>query len=595
MHVVPVFLVCAGAIAAASITDEADTSAKSDSSQVAANTTVRGVVFHDKNTNGLHDKGEPGLKGILVSNSREVVKTDASGRYELPVYDNMAVFVTKPAGYTPPLDSTNIPRFSYIHLPAGSPPEIKDYQGISPTGPLPETIDFPLIRTDGKKKFRAIITGDTQVYTDREIDYLRDSFVREAAGIDASCVITMGDNLGDDLSLYPRYLRVMSAIGQPVWLVPGNHDMNFDAANAMHAFDTFKRVFGPTYYSFEYGDVHFVVLNNVLYPSPRNTKKKSYHGEVDSVQMRWLAADLDNVSKKKLVVLCMHIPIVSFTDRKSPMNMLENRKELYALLKDRPVVALAGHTHTLEHILPGDREESWGQASPIPQIIVGAACGSWWSGDLDTYGVPLAYQRLGAPRGFMIFDFDGPRYVDRYKATGKSFNTQMHVGFKTPAFDAWYDTLTAWMSTEAKSRPEQPPVTIHDLPAPNIVTTSESGATRAVANIWNGSRETQVTFVFDDTTKLAGTRTTDLADPFALRQQAYVFRYAAGFQMFQDARLGPAPPQPLGRWLHTRESPHVWTCDFPANLSPGVHTLEVRANDRYGRVASELLVFELID
>jgi hypothetical protein len=40
-----------------------------------------GVVFHDRNRNGIRDAGEPGIPNVLVSNQREVVKTDAQGRY----------------------------------------------------------------------------------------------------------------------------------------------------------------------------------------------------------------------------------------------------------------------------------------------------------------------------------------------------------------------------------------------------------------------------------------------------------------------------------------------------------------------------------
>jgi hypothetical protein len=213
--------------------------------------TVKGVVFWDKNGNGIQDDGEPGLPNISVSNGKEVVRTDEHGFYSLPAYDEMVVFISKPAGFTPPLNKYNVPQFFYIHEPKGSPPEIKQFPGISPTGPLPPMVNFPLhserdaekfISPDhDPKKFKAIITGDTQVYTDKEIEYLRDSFVKEVSGMEASFVISMGDNIGDNLSLYPRYLEVMGNIRRPIWLVPGNHDVNYDANNPAYAFETFKR------------------------------------------------------------------------------------------------------------------------------------------------------------------------------------------------------------------------------------------------------------------------------------------------------------------------------------------------------------------
>jgi len=42
---------------------------------------IRGVVFWDKNGNGIQDEGEPGLHDVSVSNGKEVVLTDGKGLY----------------------------------------------------------------------------------------------------------------------------------------------------------------------------------------------------------------------------------------------------------------------------------------------------------------------------------------------------------------------------------------------------------------------------------------------------------------------------------------------------------------------------------
>src|SRR5690606_24329289 len=65
--------------------------------------TARGLVFHDSNGNRRFDEGEKPLKGIRVSNGRDIVKTDDEGRYELPVDDDTIVFVIKPRGWRTPL------------------------------------------------------------------------------------------------------------------------------------------------------------------------------------------------------------------------------------------------------------------------------------------------------------------------------------------------------------------------------------------------------------------------------------------------------------------------------------------------------------
>ncbi len=57
----------------------------------------------------------------MVSNGRDVARTDRDGRYALPVADGSAVFVVKPAGWRVPCDGNNLPRFTDLHQPASEP------------------------------------------------------------------------------------------------------------------------------------------------------------------------------------------------------------------------------------------------------------------------------------------------------------------------------------------------------------------------------------------------------------------------------------------------------------------------------------------
>jgi predicted phosphodiesterase len=558
---------------------------------------VRGKVFWDQNGNGARDSGEPGLPGVAVSNGLEVVQTGDDGAYQLPAHQQMSIFVIKPAGFISPLNARNVPQFFYLHQPTGSPEEIQEYPGVEPTGPLPASVDFPLEKSPEPDSFRAVIMGDTQVYNDREIEYLRNSIVREAAMEEAALVITMGDNVGDRLSLYPRYLEVMKGIGKPLYLVPGNHDMNLDAEDPAYAFETFKREYGPPYYAFNYGKVHFVVLNSVVYPSPRYSTRaeKHIHGEISAAQMAWLENDLRHVPPDHLIVLNMHIPLVSYIDRAAASQQVANRQALYDLLEGRKVVALGGHTHTLEHYLPGDEEEGWGHPTPIDQIIVGAVCGSWWAGDLDEAGVPMAYQRLGAPRGYMLFTFEGGSYEALYKAAGKPVEKQMHIAFKTRSFDEWYGRLWDWANQPESARPPQPPVTPKDLPDQGRLSQAELSTTPLVANVWNSTRDSVVMCRYDDGPALAAVQDREIGDPYVLRLQAYSTRYAEGFELFNGATYGPAPPQPLDPWMHVRISTHTWRCAIPSDLSPGPHTVTVLTTDRHGNAFEETNAFEVTE
>jgi len=576
-------------------------------------TVVEGRVFNDRNRNGVKDRNERGIPNVLVSNGRDVVKTNSHGKYELPAYDGMTVFITKPAGYEVPVDKDNVPQFFYHHIPDGSP-ELR-FGGLAPTGPLPEAVNFPLLNGKKKKNFKMIVIGDTQPYSNNEVGYVRDTLAKEFAVMDmenVEGVIVEGDVLGDDLGLYPRFKEILSVANAPQYYVPGNHDIDYDAQSDTNSFDTFKLEWGPTYYSFDIGDVHFVTLDNVQYPCENYDGKHgfcdesaTYNGVVNAQQMEWLKNDLALVPKDKLVVLSMHIPIISFVDPFSNQHQTDNAGDIYKLLAGRPALALSGHTHTLEHFEPGEGERSGIPGldippSPFPQIITGAGCGSWWSGDFDEDGVPMSYQRLGAKRGYMVFEFNGNTYKDNFKATGEGVEKQIAVSLLSPTFKDWYGQLLAWLQAGAL---DKPPVNINDLDDTKIVPLSEITETSLTANVWNGSSATKVSVKIDDGKAIEMSRSETTLDAFALEKEMYVFRYAAestsgddraqGFELWTGATQGPSSPRPSDEWMHTDVSSHLWEVALPTDLSIGVHTAKVVAKDRFGRNHEEAIVFEV--
>ena len=87
--------------------------------------------------------------------------TDTDGAYELPVFDNMTVMVQEPAAWDVPTDVNGVPQFFYHHKPAGTPEPLR-YGGLEPTGPLPDAINFPIIRTGVDETFSCVMMGDTQ-------------------------------------------------------------------------------------------------------------------------------------------------------------------------------------------------------------------------------------------------------------------------------------------------------------------------------------------------------------------------------------------------------------------------------------------------
>lgn len=229
-----------------------------------AQTVVRGTVFNDINLNSRLDSNEKGIKGVSVSNGTDVVLTDARGRYELSVSDPMIIFVIKPSGYALPVNDSNLPQFYYIHKPSGSPQT--KYPGSTPTGELPDAVNFPLTQYKESEKFNVMAFGDTQPYTEEAIDYLRRGAVSNLVGVqDVAFGTTLGDITGDRPDFFEPVSRVISRIGIPWYHIAGNHDHNYDATDDALATESYQAHFGPTTFSFNYGKVHFIVADNIIH------------------------------------------------------------------------------------------------------------------------------------------------------------------------------------------------------------------------------------------------------------------------------------------------------------------------------------------
>ena len=635
---------------------------------------VVGTVFEDRNRDGRFQEGaEPGIAGVMVSNGRDVVLTKSDGTYRLPnIFDRgdnptkpaaMTIFVTEPAGYDVPVDEDNVPQFFYHHLPDGSPANVRGgafrFGGLPPSGQLPERINFPLIRGKKKKRFKIVVSGDTQPYSNAEVGYVRDTIGRELAAIpDLEAVIVEGDVLGDNLNLFPRFKRILSLANAPQYYVPGNHDLDFDAPTDDNSFDTFKREWGPTYYSFDIGDVHFIVLDDVRYPcTPEQDNQDGLHGGcaapdtkprfnavVSAQQLEWLKNDLALVPTDKLIVLNMHVSIYSFINQNNAREQVDNQVALIEELGckraadgsfppeacTRPILALSGHTHTLEQIRPGESYAGWNETldmgalppgraagpSPFPQIVTGAAGGSWWSGDFNSNVLPDSWQRLGAPPGYLILEFDGAAYKDTFKATGMAANRQMSVELLTPAFVDWFRTLAAWRNGNPPAD-AAPPANINDLPDTKQVLIDELGNTMLSVNVWNGSRDARVAVSFDGAEPVAMTRTQvgdgeeirETLDPYALKRQMMVARHAFvsrndpradGFELGRGSQQcsgeggAPCTPRPLDDFYWADQSSHIWQTRMPKGLAEGIHLAKVSVTDHFGRIFVEHFPFEVV-
>ncbi len=597
---------------------------------VADGRVVHGFVFHDAGRDGVFDGGDSGMAGVLVSNGLDVVVTDADGRYELPLRPDMDLTVVQPAGWRVPVDANRVPQFFHVYKEGGTPERLR-FGGLPDPGSPPQRIDFPLLPANHDDAFRCAAVGDPQTYSNDELGFFRNSTVLDLIDEAPDCVIYLGDVVGDDLNLLDRLLELGAAIDAPQWLVFGNHDMDFDASHPDHAADSWRHRAMPPWYAFEMGQVTFIALNNLVYPCGEVDARRPdrdfclddqprYNGRVSDVQMQWLENLLKHLPDDRLIVLLHHVPLVSFSDADRPQHLTDNAADIHGLMEGRPALSLAGHTHTLENHDPGQWFDGWREhvdVGPLPfrHIIAGAASGAWWLGDLDIEGIPMALQRMGAPKGVLMLDFDGTDYRERYRGARMDSARGQWLSFNTPAFRTWYQALAEWMDKSADERDPVPPVSAHDLADLHLVTPDDlADGVYLSVNVWLGSASTEVKARMGDGEWMTLNRTQQgqgeaprrgamFVDPLAVSRQATSSRRAVVSRSGDERAQGHegfrgrsylGVPGPQDRRMPDRNV-HLWQLRLPAELDKGVHTIEVLSIDRHGQVLRNRVIVEVRD
>ncbi|SMG39188.1 3',5'-cyclic AMP phosphodiesterase CpdA [Sphingobacterium psychroaquaticum] len=486
---------------------------------------AKGTIYVDENGNGRRDKKEIGLAGVSVSNGRDVVQTDKNGRYALQVEKDNIIFVIKPSGYSIPLDADNQSKFYYIHKPEGSP--ALKYKGVDATGSLPKEIDFAVVPTMESTKFDAFVFGDPQAYTEEEMAFFKKGVVDEAKNKKGPLFgISLGDLVGDDLTLHPSYRKTIAHMGLPWYHVIGNHDMNLDAVHDSLSDEGFERAFGPANYSFNVGDAHFIVLDDIIYPHP--TKGKGYQGGFRKDQLEFVANDLKFVPTNKLVVLAFHIPLNPDNDE-SFRN--EDRQVLFDLLAAYPnTLSLSAHTHFQQQNFY-TAAHGWKGTTPHHEFNVGTTSGDWYSGLPNGDGVPTSMMRDGTPKGYAILSIDGNRYTFDYKVVGE--DEAYTIGVFGPA----------------------------------VVKAKYAGRYHVYANFFLGSADDKVTYrvnngAWKTMEKVVG------EDP----------NYVQALLAYDGAKT----LQPGRRPSDASSSAHLWKLKLP-KLKAGKHMIEIEAIDMFGR------------
>lgn len=468
--------------------------------------TATGVVFADRDGDGIRDAGEEGLPGVAVSNGRRIVTTDEAGRFAIPVPGEVSgqtaqpfVFVIKPRGYRWPVDELEVPRF-YASLERSR-----------------DDLSFPLVPTEEPDRLDVLLLGDPQVRDVTDLAYHAQDVVDPLADVDADFGFVLGDLVYDNLDLFAPLGTLMSRVGFPWVYVHGNHDMDYDATSDAASTRIWEAAFGPATWAFEWGPAHFVVLDDVLYGG--DPRSQDYAAGLREDQLAFLEADLARIPPDRLVVIAMHIPLDDFDDA-------QRQAFLSRLAGHENVLVVTAHWHI--------QRNSWLERDgrpPVHHLVQATACGSWWLGAPDEYGIPHTTMRDGAPNGYSLLRIDSSGYVIDFVPLGRPPEEQMHV------------TL------------------------PPLLTEEQAGGHEVWVNVYAGSPRSTVDFRLDGGPWQPARLTSGVVAP---RYRAILDRERA--LDHARRRLPDAVP-----------CPHLWKASLPRAVEAGSHRLEVRSIDHFGR------------
>jgi Icc protein len=186
---------------------------------------------------------------------------------------------------------------------------------------------------------------------------------------------------------FDLYENVASTLNMPLYNVVGNHDVvgigNQGVASTDPGYGEgiFISRFGPTYYSFDWGKYHCIVLD----PNDLVDGKQVY--QISDTQLRWLKDDLKHRGSAPVLVF-FHEPTANW----------RNRSEVLKVLKGRSAELFCGHLH----------QDIMTDATDVSEQITGAVCGEWWHGANPD----------GKPAGYRIVAVKGDEVDSLYKGTG---------------------------------------------------------------------------------------------------------------------------------------------------------------------------------
>lgn len=367
-----------------------------------AGTTVYGIV----------SSAGVGVENVVVSDGAEVTVTNEKGIYQLKSAKKWGyVFISVPSGYEVPSVGV-LPQF---------------HRALKNSVDVVERADFKLEKVDGQDSYKIFMLGDMHL-ANRTGDLgqfaqftsdLTDYMTRHKG--EKMYALTLGDMTWDlywysNSYYFPQYLNTVNSQikNLQIFHTMGNHDNDFQTRSDYDAAVKYVDQICPTYYSFNIGKVHYVVMDDIDCSSYDGSTSRNYVKSLSAEQLDWLAKDLSHVAKTTPVVVAMHAQVFYPTTSGFKIDHDQvNTLRLFDILDGYTVRFVTGHTHKLFNVTP---DAPIVDGHNFREYNSGSVCASWWwSGNL-TPGIHIGTD--GTPGGYGIWDVTGTDFQCLYKSTG---------------------------------------------------------------------------------------------------------------------------------------------------------------------------------
>lgn len=360
------------------------------------------------------------VAGAVVSDGEFCVQTNEEGYYEIKSNLSTARFVTisTPADYKFSFRKS-VPQ-NFLRIP-------RHAKAVEANFVLEK-------REKSTEKYTVVMIGDPQIKgykVDSAAYKLRNSVYPDIVALKEKKAESEGEffaiNLGDlvfnDMAKLYDYVDVISDSNVPMFHAIGNHDHDQTTfretkLGLMH----FEEYLTPSYYSFNVGKIHYVIVNDISFS--RKLHKEKYRLGLEYWHYKWLERDLKFVPKDHTIVICGHAQLFrNFGGKgKDPDGKKNLSYARYSKLLSQyaRVYSWSGHYHyNFGYDYSNSTTEAHEPLKNITSICVARATGGLHCNrDLNNDGTP---------NGYMVMEVDGDNVEWYYKAIGHERDYQIHA------------------------------------------------------------------------------------------------------------------------------------------------------------------------